>query len=283
MSTAFFDEYSAKVDAIKKAHAKAISNMYEDADGIQALCAKPQTKIFATDDCVLLFTVKHRLFYECWYFAADSASFTAALQLFLKTYNENLLIRCMIVGKDAQTKPVCDALAHIGCTLRAKLARRLSRINENIIALLRTDYTADNVEFARLEDSQEVFDLLSEEFDIYADNLPELQQIQENIRKQQVVVIRKDTKIALVNYFEVKNHILYAYYDVVRTEYRNDQLYFSLILFLHAYIQKHAIRRDYEWRNVAEKRLSKNPIIQVDEKATIYIHFYVYTPIGNRQ
>jgi len=278
MTPSLFETYSAQLDAIKKAHPKAISNIYEDATTLQTMCASAQAQFFSNPQCVLLLTVKHSLFYECWYLAADIPSLQSALEEFLKTYEAHFPIRFMLVGKDAQTRPICDALVQTGCVLRATFARRLSRINESIITMLQADYTADIVEFAKPDDAQEVFALLSEEFDIYADNLPEFQKIQENIKKQQVAIIRKDKKIALVNYFEVKHHTLYAYYDVVRKEYRNDQLYFSLILFLHAYIRENKILRDYEWRNTAKKRLAKNPIIQVDEKATIYIHFYVYTP-----
>jgi len=281
MSNSFFEQYTSQVDIIKRANAKAISNIYEDVNTIKIICEATQSKFFSTSNCILLFTVKHNIFYECWYFAEDIAALETAFHLFIKDYAETLPIRFMIVGKDEQTKHICNMLNNNGCTLKAKLARNLATIEASTIKMLQKEHIADIIEFATPDDVQEIFDMLNEEFDLYADNLPELQEIKENINKQQIVIIRKNNKIALLNYFTVKNNIMHGYYDLVRKEFRNGQLYFSFLIFIFNYIKNNNIKRKYEWRNITKKRLAKSPTVAINEKYTIYINFYVYNVQNN--
>lgn len=281
MSNSCFEQYIAQVDLIKKAKCKPISNIYEDINSIKVMCKAKQANVFSTPNCILLFTLKHNIFYECWYFAEDIIALEATFHLFLKTYTKTLPIRFMVVGKDENTLHICEALNTIGCTLKASLSRLLSCMNDTMVKALQDEYSADIVEVANPDDAQEIFDMLKSEFDLYADNIPEFVEVKENIDKQQVFIIRKDNKIALLHYFTVKNNILYGYYDLVRKEYRNEQLYFSLILFIYNYIAKNNIKRRYEWRNITKKRLAKIPIANINEKATIYINFYLYNPECN--
>jgi len=284
MFNSFFEQYINQVDIIKKANSKAISNIYEDINTIKIMCEAKQSKIFLTPNCILLFTLKHNIFYECWYFAEGITALETAFNLFLKDYAEILPIRFMVVGKDEHNEHICTTLDKIGCTLNAKLARQLFNIKESVVKILQDEYTTESIEFAKAEDTQEIFDMLKEEFDLIADNLPELSKVKENINKQQIIIIRKNNEIALLHYFTMKNNIMYGYYDIVRKEYRDDQLYFILMIFLYNYIKEKNIKRAYGWRNILIKRFSKIPIIAINDKATIYINFYVYKAkncIGN--
>ena len=111
-------------------------------------------------------------------------------------------------------------------------------------------------EFALPGDEQEILDLLLEEFDPVADNLPTLAEIRENIEKQQVAILRNEGKILSLHYFTIHNSIYYGWYDITRKEYRGDFLFLKIELFVSDHFQKNGIRfkRAYGWRDITNKR-----------------------------
>lgn len=276
------DAYTQASSSIKHAHAKAISNIYADASTLKTILNIPTSKLFVDDDCLCILHLQHESFYDLFYLAKDPESLEHGLQALRQASIETYPLRCMIAGQDIDTEAPCTALTKAGFPLHKKLVRRrILPFTAKDIALLET-FTADqalnSIEIAQAKDLEEIYALLCEEFDLYGDNIPELATIKENIEKEQVFIIRKDDNIAFIHYFYIINTIYYDYFELTHKDYRQEPFYFHYLLYRHSYLQKRNIKRLYEWRDAANTRLVKMPLVKYADAESIYINFHLYMP-----
>lgn len=150
--------------------------------------------------------------------------------------------------------------------IRAKRTTRI-RVNQNQTGrqkrrqqlLSLTAHIPFTPEWACPGDEQKILNLLQEEFDPCADNLPELDEIRQNIEKQQVAIIRHEGNIIAAHYFTIKNQIYYSWYDITQKAWRGDFLFLKIELFINDYLEQHNIRltRSHGWRDVTNKRFQR--------------------------
>jgi len=279
-------KYTKAYARIKQAHRQTITNIYHDAQRMQVILKAPTSKLFVYDDCLCILHLQHERFYDLFYLAKDAASLEHGLQALHKAYAESLQkerpIRCMIAGKDKETNAPCQALCNAAFPFHKKLIRRrILPFTDKDVKLL--EHFTDNqpltmIEFAQGQDLKEIYSQFCEEFDMYGDNIPEIHAIKENIEKGQVLVIRKDGKIAFIHYFYIINAIYYDYFELTHTAYRQETFYFYYLLYRHMYLQERNIKRLYEWRDAANTRLVKMPLVKYADDESIYITFHLYQP-----
>lgn len=117
-------------------------------------------------------------------------------------------------------------------------------------------------EWAVPGDEEEILNLLREEFDPIADNLPTLDEIRQHIENRQVAIIRNDGQILAAHYFYTKNSTYYGLYDITIKEHRGDFLFLKIALFVDDYFKQNNIRfsRIYGWRDVENKRFLREDL-----------------------
>lgn len=245
-----------EIDAFRCAHPACIHNFGPE----KAVYLHEHTQVERDENAIFLLAPRHD-FHEIIFFVESMNQLPGTLAALIhksgaeKRYRitlnyqqsdpneENELVRTLFQSGFVRTK----RLARI----RAKFDETRKALCEKLAAPI--PYTP---EFARLGDEQEILDLLLEEFDPVADNLPTLAEIRENIEKQQVAIIRHEGKILSTHYFTIQNSIYYGWWDITRKEYRGDFLFLKIELFVSDHFQKNGIRfkRAYGWRDITNKR-----------------------------
>lgn len=279
------DEYIKIFNAIKHENSHTITNNYYDVHKIKEYLNSHKSKLFISNDCLCILTLQHNSFYEGLYLAKHAKSLEQSFQIFKQEYRENLPIRFMIAGKDCDTETSCQALITASCPLHKKLIRRrIVPFSNKELALLENfteDQNIDIIQFAEIADCDEIYAMLCKEFDIYGDNIPEINIIKENIEKKQVLIIRKDNNIAFIHYFYIINKIYYDYFELTHKDYRKEPFYFLYLLYRHNYLNALNIKRLYEWRDAKNTRLLKMPLVKYYENESIYINFHLYKVKNN--
>ena len=115
-----------------------------------------------------------------------------------------------------------------------------------------------------------------EEFDVCDDDVPELEAIKDSIEKKEIVVSRDNGIMTALNYFKLKNHTCYSWYDVTRKEYRHKFEFFDLYNYRADYFSRNniVINRYVGWRNPANRRLMKFAARFNEFPDGIYVHVY---------
>ena len=141
--------------------------------------------------------------------------------------------------------------------------------------------TADipfTAEFAAPGDEQEIFNLLQEEFDPCADNLPELDEIRENIEKRQVVIIRHQEEIIAANYFSIKNAVYYSVYNITRKDFRGKSLFRKIEFFIDDWFLKNnsQLTRSHGWRDITKKHFQHGDKLRGTVWENIFIDCFIW-------
>lgn len=241
----------------------------------------------------------HNAYYDLIYYSKGKEYLYKDISCFINNYDYEYPVRASIIGKEPVTGSISELFEKSGFKLVKKLGRVVfdSVKNDNVVSFVNSfSDIQDNCEedinvedeqngmipvFAKLSDADNILEMLLEEFDLCGENVPELNEIIENIKKNQVAVIKKDNLIIAVNYFNIKNKIRFCIYEYVRKEFRKNSPMFILNNFIDKYIDKNGgIRRSYGWRDVSKKRLIRVYQTLGERFDGVYIYNHVFKKNG---
>lgn len=283
LNLATFESFSKQLDFVRSKRA-LLTNMFVDANKTKALIEEKICFSIHNEEAIILLIPYHNSYYDVLFTATNEIALqTITLQL-QEIYVEEQLLRVSVVGKEPQTGAIADIFQSNGFILQKCIARMLAKLAlattvEAHEELIKDCQRFDNKEkisvaLAREDQAVEILDLLLEEFDVCADNVPELSAIIDNIKKEQVVVVNYQGKVAALNYYELHKSILLSLFDVSRKEYRKLFLHMHVGPFINEHFIKNNIRitRAYGWRDIANKRLMKFAKLNNQLPDGIYIY-----------
>ena len=135
------------------------------------------------------------------------------------------------------------------------------------------------VEFANVEDADDIMSLMLANFDVMGDSVPERIDLIENTKKKQVLCVKYENQLIAFHYFEVINNIYYGLFDCTHKKYRKYFVQFAIANFLYIYNQSHKIEysRCYGWRDSSKSRLNSFAKNISQQKDGVVIFNYKYT------
>lgn len=287
MQHATFERFSAAHDALKARTRCTITNLFLDSRTLRALLTEKRCLTHVEEGALFLLIPYHETYYDCLYLAADGSALADGLGLLVEAYHEPLALRGSCVGREPQAGEAAELFRRQGFVLTKKLLRmQLRRAPEKMLTAMRSyaDEYRECMSFANPEDAEEILALLKEEFDLVADNLPELDAIRENILRGQVAVLRRDGKIASLHYFSLVRNTLHSLYDVTRKEYRREGFFMALATFVDEYFTKQGKKnvRALGWRDATRQKLVKHAKKSNQPPDGIVIYNMLRTPASDR-
>ncbi len=280
MKTEIFDLFVQYSEEIKFLHSPVIHNIFLDANILRKITIEKECAIYKIKNSMFLLIPRHNIYYDVLYMSTDTSALKESIKIFIHEYHHKYQLRISVIGHEKSSDLLAGILNDCGFRLGKKIARMRNLGDErdlkHLIELL-CDEKIEGVEFAKKEDAQGVFDLIMTEFDIRSDNIPELCEIEENISKNQVVVIKNNNKVVALHYFTIKNSCAYGWYDITSKEYRQSHMYLHISLFLYNYWKdKNKIVRSYSWRDIANKRLMNLARQSNQVPDGVYIYNMIY-------
>jgi hypothetical protein len=300
MHLATFDAFSVAYDALKARRRCKLSNLFWDSFSLRGLLAHKACPLYMTEGTLFLLIPYHDVYYDCLYLAIDEKALEAGLVELLSLYHGPLGIRASIIAKEPAAGDVAEIFRRQDFVLTKKLLRmRLAGSSKKILNAMRLfadEYRncmflgepgaayeyRDRVSFADLDDAEEILEILKENFDLVADNLPELAAVRENIIRQQIAVLRRDGIIASLHYFYLHHNTLHLLYDVTRKEYRREGFFMLLAAFMHEHFTKQG-RKDMRvlgWRDAGRRKLLSHARKSNEHPDGIVIYNMLWTPSG---
>lgn len=284
MQHATFERFSAMYDGLKTRCRCSLCNLFWDSHALRELLEKKTCFLHVEEQSLFLLVPTHSAYHDCFYMGKDVAALEAGLTKVLTQYQDTLPVRASVIGREAETAEIAALLQRQGFTLLKKLLRfRLNRPRENILEIMRpyAEEYREHLTFAAEKNAEEILEILSENFDLMGDNLPELDDIRKRIAKKEVAVLRQDGQIAALQYFSIQRGTLHSLYDVTRKEYRGGNGFFmGLAFFVHTHLQ--AQGRQYQrvlgWRDAAKQKLVKHAKKSDQHPDGIVIHNMLWTP-----
>lgn len=169
-----------------------------------------------------------------------------------KTYSLSLSYKC-----DTLDPLFFEQLKEFGFKINKKLARyTIEHSIRSYIDFVPHEYR--NVCFAKESDAKTIMSLMTENFDLIGNCVPEYSELVENIKKNQVVCVRdpnNQNKVIAFHYFEVINNIYFGLFDCTDIAYRKYFIQFAITEFMKNMSNNYS--RRYAWRDVNAVRLNK--------------------------
>lgn len=280
MKHATFTLFSQEYDALKARRRCALSNIFQDRAALESLLERKRCLLFSTEGCLFLFAPFHDAFHDCLYLAADLPALEDGLARARADFPAP--VRVSVAGREPLAGEQARVFQAQGFELRKELLRtRLRKPAPRIIEAMRAlagDELFREISFAVPGDEEEILAMLREEFDVVGDNLPELATIREDIARRHIAVLRRGGRIASLHYFQRNRATLHALYDVTRREFRKEQMFTAVSLFVHDALEKEEGKnvRVFGWRDVSKKRLVRHAKKTEQETDGVRIYNLLY-------
>lgn len=197
------------------------SNLFFNKDNLRKWVNKKQLFLHQTEKSMLLWRDRTE-FLHLFFCTADREEFKHTLKNWLK---KKVLPVCidLLAGKDDDR----HVLADCGFTLRCRL-RRMCSIRRYVCERGRI---LSDVDFARVEESEEIVTLLQDTFDSFSEQIPDMDEVKEDINKRNIVVSRDEQgKIAAIEYFNRMGQTLWLRFWATKAIYRERGLYGAIAL-----------------------------------------------------
>lgn len=220
-------------------------------------------------------------FYNLYLFFYNLESLRSNLQ-FIKNHCSTSLpcnfLKISLCGKElVEQDPLFSMISAEGFLVRKKIARFIPNRDKKLInreflnSLVPEQYR--NVEYSVESDAEEILELLRTEFDDIGDSIPEIEEIRENIRKQQVVCVKYNGMIISFHYFKIVNNIYFGLFDYARPEFRKNFVFCAIQFFCaqDEFLNKHKFKRLYGWRDVLNKRTTSFAIKNGDIRDGVFV------------
>jgi len=288
MKPALYTEFSDIYDKLKLSYQCKVSNIFFDSKTLQSIIKNKNCLLHTTNRSVFLLIPYHNIYYDCIYLSIDKNSLREDINNIISNFPENFSCRASIIGKEPYAEEGSSCFKYNGFILTKKLIRmRLNRASSDIIEIMRPyeqEYRAC-MSFAKIDDAEEILKILKEEFDIVADNIPEIEKIRNDIKNRQIVILKKDNQIASLQYFNFYNNTLHSLYDVTRKEYRREGFFMALAVFVDDYFTALGKKnvRALGWRDAAKQKLVKHARKSNQHPDGVVIYNMLWTPSSNKK
>lgn len=247
------EQFFTAYDNLKAQCRCKYSNIFLDSQALQGTILRKKCFFYQCENSIFILIPYHNSYYDCLFMAKDDEALTSGFASLQRQYFEALPVRCSIIGKEPLAGSIANKLEEVNFKLTKKLLRMQTEgAKPKVLAAMRlfAEEYRDKMFFAEEKDAKEILEILKDNFDVIADNLPEYEAIVENIAKKQVAVLRQDNRIASLDYFVIQNSAFHGIYNVTRKEYRGGNGFFmALSTFVNEHAQSLGLRyaRSHGW------------------------------------
>lgn len=206
-------------------------------------------------------------YYEVLFYSISLRNLEEDLHNLKQFYSQKLFRLRIITRKLSVENAYHNIFEKIGFQRKGRLIRFVSK---SLGISKYTDALRDFIEkipsqyrhvgYAEEKDAKQVLELLESGFDEVLDSLPELDDILDNIKKNQVIVVKDDNGLVLsLRYFTIEGSVCNVFYEITRHEFRKMGVFYLVILFfvdeLHKKYPK--LNKFLGWRNAERTELIK--------------------------
>lgn len=274
MLTAVSSHYLELIDSVRRNNRSCSTNIFLNAHELLDTLKEHETLLFQLNcQAVFLFVRYHNSYYDMIYVCSTEIfPKLAENPLFLEFIRKtDLPVRVGITGGYDKINEDAEIFKQCGFTQnrtvgkvsfnapKNEYAEHFINTSSFLAAKKNENDTPNNnlvIAFADIADAREIFELLCEEFDLIEDSVPELDQIESDIKKKFIAIIRREGKIIAVNYYRIKNRIRSCIYEYVKKDFRTNGTMFLLNNFVNKHIAENEnVIRTYGWRDITKKRL----------------------------
>lgn len=167
------------------------------------------------DDCVF-FTRENNGFYNLYFYTNEVSKLNVALDKFHKDRKYKLVLD--LVGRISDIREIAEVFRKNKYQVYANFNRMYKIAGDICIANINID--DKGVEFANLEDVNEIYAILTKEFDEFSEHLPALNEIYQAINLQSIIVVKKESEILAILFFDKVGYTSTLRYWYVNQRYR---------------------------------------------------------------
>ena len=225
------------IQKVKAGSAGFCTNFFPVQAKVESWVAHHELTIQAFEG-VTFFLRKDRDFAHLYFCARNSARLGQRLPEFLRGTAGKLLID--IVGPEASLTDLLNLTEQAGFSRYSRLVR-LARM----AAPVQLGGAAPTVELANAADAPTILGLIEKMFDRFADQLPTVYEIEGAIAARQIFVIKQDSEVAALLFFETQGLTSTIRYWLVGTEFHSRG--FGSALIRHYFSSQSSARRFILW------------------------------------
>ena len=209
-----------KISKIRQNSSQFITNYYPNEAKDRFLINNGRLELIEDND-VCIIVKKYNGFKHISFATSNLTSAINSIEQFLK--KDNSILVTDIIGLEEQTLEIQKEFENCDFELRLSLQRMLKiGVDENN----RKDN--ENVVIASEKDLEDILDILQSNFDIYAEQIPEREELQDFINKKLIYLYKIEDEIAGLMIFELFPSSFYLRYWYTSTKYRNRGIASSL-------------------------------------------------------
>lgn len=277
-----FEQLKATIDKISAKSRLQRNYQIVDIKKIEEDLNKKNCLLFCNDETAILL-IPIFDYYDCFLFFSDDKQLIDDFQnlLHLDIFKHKIIKLSFCDNRNFVNVTILEKLLNIGFTVKNKIARFNSDNNYELVsklyALVPEEYK--KVEYANVEDAQEILELMKGDFDTIKDNIPELDDIKANIAGKQVLCVKHNNQIVSFHYFKVVNNIYYGLFDFTRREYRQFFVFFAIANYVENLEKTNQTKyqRKYGWRDIDNKRTNKFAHLNKEKEDGVMICNLIYT------
>lgn len=229
-------EIKNEIDAIKLQCQSIYTNYYVSDKKITNWINKQEVYILVNSDAIII-QRKRKEFSQVYFFAGSVESMIIAMDISKKKIKGSISVALLgDVENYIEQLEKIDFRYYIGINRVVKLVKG----NNSKEPILKND-----VELAKVGDGIEINNIMYDYFDIYADQILDVDEIEDVIKNNGVLVIRNDKEIEGFYLFEKKGITSQALYSAVRFQYRHKPLGIMLLDAYFAYNPE--VKRHIGW------------------------------------
>ncbi|SBW03759.1 hypothetical protein KL86DPRO_20198 [uncultured delta proteobacterium] len=230
--SATFEEFITAFDAVKRSSNPLVSNVFFYTSHLKSVILGKKCLLYSYDDCLFLLIPRHGIYNDCLYAACSVASLERRLkQLMHEPECSGKPLRILLIGKDAAIRPLYGPLS--ACDFE-DLGKLVKLTKPQVLEYMKNPLqeAASQAEFAVKDDAEKILERLKTEFDLYSDNIPELETIAMDAEKRHIAIIRKDNTIISLFYFHIQNMTFIDDYSWCSVKYRGTGIFKDIYTFV---------------------------------------------------
>lgn len=182
------------ISVIKREADQYITNFYFTGSKIKDLIYNH--KLYIIDNINNIFFLrKNDGFYNLYFCSSNKSFLKKSLAEGLKNIKFPIVID--LIGKEKIIKELKEIFIKNNFDYYTTFIR-MSKINDNNNILR----TTNNILFAKLEDSSEIYNIISSNFNKYSEHLPSQEEIKNAINKYSILIIKEENKIVALLFFD---------------------------------------------------------------------------------
>lgn len=216
------EEIGEKISVIRNLRKGFVTNFYLDFFKHSIWIKKGDFYSFREGD-TFFFIKKNTGFWNVFYNSTDLEELKCGLE-HLSRENKDQILIFDIVGNEVQSNEISTILHEIGMTDYCSLVR-MSRLTTP------SEYedSFSNIEFASINQAEEIYSLLLCHFDVKTEQIPYLEEIKEYAQQNHILIYRKENRIIGFVIFEKNKSTQYLRYWFVHPDFRDLKIGGSLL------------------------------------------------------